>query len=288
MNINKARDFFSAYYEGELGGGIKEAFERSLTTDPALKAEYEEFVEIMKMLEEPVEEVPAPHDLHDKIMARLDHESWQEKQTVKAGFFGNWKLAFVGALALVAIVAGGLSVVNRGSGSDGLEAGLGGQIPSANVTEKVDVVALDGKLVLNLEANAGSKYQLRTYGSTDVIEEVSLKGTSFETEINTKSPETVALEVINAKGEPKLLMVHPGTQSESLLVGEGSIVDCAKAIATTFRTPILIRVPDPEQHMSWNFEATDDFNIRSTKLAASKLSLSLREDGVSILTPTGS
>lgn len=287
MNINKARDFFSAYYEGELGGGIKEAFERSLTTDPALKAEYEEFVEIMKMLEEPAEEVPAPHDLHDKIMTRLDHESWQEKQTAKPGVFSNWKLAFVGALALVAIVAGGLSITNRGTGENSTEASW---IPTGatKVTEKVDVVAENGKLVLNLEANSGSQYQIRAYGSTEVIEEVSLKGTTFETEINTKSPDTVALEVINAKGESKLLMVHPGTRSESLLKGEGSIVDCAKAIASTFRTPILIRVPDPEQHVAWDFESTDDYNVRSTKLAASKLSLSLRTDGVSILTPTGS
>ncbi|MBX3115210.1 MAG: hypothetical protein KF836_11645 [Fimbriimonadaceae bacterium] len=288
MNINKARDFFSAYYEGELGGGIKEAFERSLTTDPALKAEYEEFVEIMKMLEEPAEEVPAPHDLHDKIMARLDHESWQEKQTAKPGLFGNWKLAFVGALALVAIVAGGLSITNNGSGGNKVEAGWGIPSPSTNVTEKVDVVAKDGKLVMNLEANSGSEFQIRAYGSTEVIEEVSLKGTTFETEINTKSPDTVALEVINAKGESKLLMVHPGTRSESLLKGEGSIVDCAKAIASTFRTPILIRVPDPEQQVAWDFESTDDYNVRSTKLAASRLSLSLRTDGVSILTSTGS
>lgn len=286
MNINKARDFFSAYYEGELGGGIKEAFERSLTTDPALKSEYDEFVELMKMLEEPIEEVPAPHDLHEKIMTRLDHGTWQEKQTAKPGFFGNWKLAFVGALALVAIVAGGMNIMNRGSNGGYDQASL---VPTSNnVAEKVDVVALDGKLVLNLEANSGSKYQIRAYGSTDVIEEVSVKGTKFETEINTNSPATVALEVINDKGDRKLLMVHPGTQSESVLTGEGSIIDCAKAIASTFRTPILIRVSDPEQKISWSFEKTDDHNIRSTKLAASKLSLSLREDGVSILTQTGS
>jgi len=286
MNINKARDFFSAYYEGELGGGIKEAFERSLTTDLALKSEYDEFVDLMKMLEEPMEEVPAPLDLHEKIMTRLDHDSWQVKQTAKPGFFGNWKLAFVGALALVAIVAGGMSIMNRGS-SNGSNTAEFFPTP-ATVTETVDVTAVDGKLLLDVEANSGSKYQIRAYGSTDVIEEVTVKGTKFETEINTNSPTTVALEVISAKGDRKLLMVHPGTHGESVLTGEGSIIDCAKAIASTFRTPILIRVSDPEQKISWSFEKTDDHNVRSTKLATSKLSLSLREDGVSILTQTGS
>ncbi len=279
MNINKARDFFSAYYEGELGGGIKEAFERSLTTDPALKSEYEEFVQIMKMLEEPIPEVPAPHDLHEKIMTRLDHQTWEAKQSSKAGLFSSWRLAFFGGLAAFAIIGGALSI-NQNSNM-GTQAGPIG-IPVA--TENVDVVAAkDGKLILKLQAPRGSQYIVRPYGSTEILKEVAMKSERFESEVSSNSEETVALEILDGKGTQKLLLVHPGTRRDNTLVGEGSVIECAQAIASAFRTPILVRVPDPERQISWNFESGDDHNVRSSKLAELKLNLSLREDGVSIL-----
>ena len=71
MNQSKARDFYSAYYEGTLDFGLTQAFERALTTEAEVKAEYEQFVRVMEDLKVCKPLVEPPEDLHLKIRERV-------------------------------------------------------------------------------------------------------------------------------------------------------------------------------------------------------------------------
>ena len=49
MNANKAREFFSAYYEGSMDRAIRQTFERRLNSDSELHAEYKAFEQVTQL-----------------------------------------------------------------------------------------------------------------------------------------------------------------------------------------------------------------------------------------------
>ncbi len=86
MTLAKAKDYFSAYHEGSLDRGLKQAFETRLREDTQLQAEYRAFERTMKELEAfGCVEVEPPSDLHDKIAARLDKAIWDQKRQKNSG-----------------------------------------------------------------------------------------------------------------------------------------------------------------------------------------------------------
>ena len=52
MNHDKAREFFSAYYEGTLESGLRQQLEARFRADAHLKADYAAFVETIEALGE--------------------------------------------------------------------------------------------------------------------------------------------------------------------------------------------------------------------------------------------
>jgi hypothetical protein len=283
MNASKARDFFSAYYEGELTHGLAESFERALVNDAALKFEYEEFCSTMKMLEEPDVEIEVPFDLHDKIMARLDHQAWEAKQTQKAGLFGRWRLAMVGGLAAVAILAGvsSLNKPNNGSMSTSNFVPVNG---TANqVTEEVKATFVDGALSIQIKAKSGSKYSIRKISDDTVLADLVVRDKMLSQVIINDNAQGQAFTVLNSKGEEKMLIVLPGTTQGTMLKGEGSVMDLSVAMADAFRTPMIVRAQDREKSVTWDFKADSDMSERSTMLKDQGLNLSLMEGRISLL-----
>ncbi len=279
MNINKARDFYSVYYEGALEGGLKEAFERALANDPAIADEYSDFVSLMETLAEPVDEVATPSDLHEKIMARLDHAAWKAKEKSPAGWFVQLRPAFLGALALAAIGAAVLSLNNQGG--EVVEAGLGGRttVPTRNV----ELTHQEGQFELELRGAVGSRFSIRRVDTGEVLEEISLTRNQQNHPVANRSAQATPIEVVSPGGERYIVIVLPGTERESSLAGEGTPVDVARTIAGTFRMPVILRTPDSVRRVKWSFDKGDDFHRLSEKLKASGANLSLREDGIVLL-----
>ncbi|MCH7945048.1 MAG: hypothetical protein IIC73_03415, partial [Armatimonadetes bacterium] len=120
MNQSKARDFYSAYFEGTLDSGLTQAFERALRTEAEIKAEYEQFVRVMDDLKACRSPVEAPDDLHLKIRERVDAHILSTERQERAGvLFFAWKPLAYGAIAAVAIIAAVASLSNRSAGSGG-------------------------------------------------------------------------------------------------------------------------------------------------------------------------
>src|SRR5437016_300995 len=103
MNLAKAKDYFSAYYEGSLDRGLQQSFEARLKEDAQLQAEYRAFERTMQDLGAMGKiEIEPPEDLHDKIAARLDYALWEQKRQ-KAPLMGlSWWKGLVMGLAVAA------------------------------------------------------------------------------------------------------------------------------------------------------------------------------------------
>lgn len=282
MNANKARDFFSAYYEGDLEAGLSQAFESALSNDAALADDYSSFVRTMELVQSAdFSEAEVPFDLHDRIMARLDHQEWEEKQAAKPGLFGNWRLAFFGGLAAVAIVAAALTIWSPAPRSSRDVANfVVNPGPVVKPSMKVGVEFLDGKLVIGVENVESGKVSVREIGGSEVFgSEVGSKG--LKSPLENAAEQAVALEAI-VNDKRQLVVVVPGTVQGSAYEGEATVLECAKAIADAYRTPILVTASDLDKVVTWNLVAGDSTTEIAEKLAG-QLSLSVRQDGLVLI-----
>src|SRR5438270_5999926 len=135
MNLAKAKDYFSAYYEGSLDRGLRQSFEARLNEDAQLQAEYRAFERTMRDLGAMGQiEIEPPEDLHDKIAARLDYALWEQKRQ-KAPLMGVpwWK-----GLAMGLAVAAGVLAAFFGVHS--YQVNAAGVIPTPSPVEGFDVV----------------------------------------------------------------------------------------------------------------------------------------------------
>ena len=118
MDINQARELYSAYYEGTIERVSAVALDEAMKGDADIRDDFASFSAVMDTLPTLAEEsVSTPTDLHDKIMARLDHHEWEKKQGRKLLLFSNPKMAWFGAAAAALLIFGGLAVLRPGTGT---------------------------------------------------------------------------------------------------------------------------------------------------------------------------
>lgn len=282
MNATKAREFFSAYYEGELSGGILEAFERELASNAELKVEYDEFCGVMALLTEPAQEITIPADLNEVIMARLDQQAWQEKQAAPQGFFGKFKFAMIGGLAACAIFAGIMSV-SRPVNSNVSQGGVLPVVNPVKIATEVDLTFGEAGPELTYVGQSGSTLTVIKLADGTELGSLDLGGVETRRALENESDSADVFSVNGKDGESLLTVVLPGKVQGDLLKGEGTIIDLAKALADTFRTPLILRVENLDKEVSWEFEMDGDTASRAAKLEKDGLSLSVRTDGISIL-----
>lgn len=280
MNASKARDFFSAYYEGELNEGIKEAFERALASDATLKSEYDEFCSTMKLLDSPEGEIEIPFDLHEKIMAKLDHQEWETKQNSKVSLWGQWRLAFIGGIAGLALIAGFMSINAKNNSGSSTAGTLSINQPTVKPVV-ADMTYIDSKLTIKVDGGDKFKLDIIDLRNDEVVGELSSETSNVE--FANDHSDSQAFSVNDSKGETKLVFVTPGQSLKKEFSGEGTVLDLAKSLAGTFRTPIIVRAKDLDRTVRWEFAEDSDTASRSTALKDQGLDLSVREDGITIL-----
>lgn len=282
MNSQKAQEFFSAYYEGDLEAGLKEAFERALVADPALAEEYRQFkIALDLFAREADEPIELPHDLHDRIMQKLDHHDWEAKRTAKTGFFGNWRLVAFGGLAVVAIAAAFVSVIQPNQGK-GNAMGSIGAAPSVKATTTLDAILIEGKLNVRVSAIGSDEVVVRNAATQEEVKSIRAKDKTLDSEIATGSDTAVILDISPKNGQA-LSVVVPGDQAISASKSEGTVRDCALAMADLFRSPMIMRVSQPDRSVSWEFTGSESVSDRAAILKDQNLTLSLRSDGILVL-----
>lgn len=251
MKNLKARDHFSAYFEGTLEPGLKESFERTLAQDATVSAEYRAFVKTVKAINAlQDQEIEVPFNLHERISARLDHSEWEAKQNRKTSWLSNiWRPATLVGVACLAIFGTIFSMLNRGGGQMG-QAGL---LPGLE-SGKPQLSISGDKLFVNADSNGNATLQVRDLVGEKLVSEIPLTSRVHAPLVNS-SEKAVILEIKDSKTWKSVLVALPGRQSDVATSGSGSIRDLALAASDHFGTPVQIESTDLNAKVNWKFSS---------------------------------
>jgi anti-sigma factor RsiW len=264
MNANRARGQFSAYFEGNLEHGLKEALERTLANDPALQEEFRSFADTMNALDRVrEEEVRIPADLHERISRRLDHHFYEVSRSRKSQWLHSWKSVVAAAAVGCALVVAAWQVFADGRG--GFGAGLGGPfVPNREIqlTENAR-----GHVQLEYRTGDRETVEVRLLPSGDVLQSFHLSNQTLRAPVENRRPEAVLLEIRATACAQPVWLALPGTNLSRARQGEGTIGDLALALSDAFRTPVELRVHDLNRRVSWSFTNSDAVDAASLALS---------------------
>jgi hypothetical protein len=252
MNLNKARDFYSAYYEQSLDEGLRQAFERAMAQDAQVSAEYRQFVRIMEELKALDVPVAVPSDLHAKIRSKVDaHINGLESKSKAPSWFFGWKPIAYGAMASVLIIAGLISLSNKGSKSIAT-AGMG---PVAEASPKLTVES--GVLTLRFATARANGVTVTDVAEGRSLFSQQLSGQQLVTPIENSSEDAVLVSIQFSSQYDPLVVAVPGSELGTEQEGSGTLADMALALAERYAAPIVIPAGSANLKVDWQFVGTD-------------------------------
>ena len=258
MTHEKAREFFSAYLEGNLEPGLRLGFEQSLSTDAALRAEYDRFAAALNQLASMREaSIEIPYDLDERIGARLDRHLWEQKQVAPKAWYGRLRIVAFAGLATVLLVGAAISIKNR----DVSGPSVAGVIPLSPQSEQLSVGVKQDQLTVEFAPQSRKTVVFRTEPDTKPFAEVTVeKTTSMRRQLVNNNPETdlVSIQVLDAPKVEAVLVAIPGVRSEKAKAGSGTLEEFAKALAAKYRVPVVLNgLKDPLAQVTWDLDAPD-------------------------------
>lgn len=276
MNLSKARDFYSAYYEKSLDEGLRQAFERAMELDSQVSAEYQQFVRIMdqlKVLEAPVQ---VPTDLHLKIRERVDAHiiAQEQKAKVHSWFFG-WKPIAYGAVAAVAIIAGLVSISNQGGGRFSA-AGMGGAVKDSSPKLAME----DGTLTLRFASSKANDVSIKEATTGRAMFGGQVTGQELVAPIKNSSENAVVVSVRFGSVYDPFLIAVPGSKVAGEGTGLGTPVQMIAVLAQRFSTPVVVQGDVAATAVAWDFEGTDPLAAVKDELDMLGLKAEIREGGL--------
>src|SRR2546429_9984360 len=103
MNQEKAKEFFSNYYEGTLEPGLAQALEHAMSRDGGIRDDYHHFEQSYEELSSlKFETIEIPFDLNDKILANIDrhiYDNRRSQQPAWTTWLRNLSIASISAVA---------------------------------------------------------------------------------------------------------------------------------------------------------------------------------------------
>lgn len=277
MTTDKARGYFSAYFEGSLDEGLRESFEQALEIDQELKEEYVLFsttIEDLNSLSE--EQIVIPADLHDRIASRMQ-DVYRSNPVQKAPTLTLWtnrKALTIAAVAATLIIGGVLSINNRseqGTASvtpSGLPTPVAVEPPS--VTLEGDQSQATVKVVLHKQGTI----VLRQEGENGLITESMSPDQTFQHTftVGSDNPTTVQVEI---DGAVYATVILPGAVALQVLEGEGNVNTFARSLAGFYRVPVLLEGKANSEQFKWSFD-----NVTAKQAAALALgtSMTIKQD----------
>jgi len=260
MNAEKAREFFSAYKEGTLDGGLKQAFERALASDARIQAEYETFKRTCAQLELLNTPVPAPpFDLHDRIMARLDQHLLEEKKKPAPWFGLRFRSAVTLGVAAVAIF-GAVASLNS-TGVINVASVFGASTPKE--ADFYTVGVRNGQLGLIYRTAQERTLTFRIASSGEVLQRVKVDGSgspagkTVNSPLSNSSQEAVLIQV-DVQGEKNsFLIAVPGQKRSEATSGSGTVADLALALADCYGKPVVV-TSNSMDTAAWDFTKSAD------------------------------
>ncbi|HEY3782212.1 MAG TPA: hypothetical protein VGL56_14105 [Fimbriimonadaceae bacterium] len=281
MNLAKAREHFSAYYEGSLERGLRQTFENRLKEDAQVQAEYRAFERTMQSLEALGRvEVEPPSDLHDKIAARLDKAIYDQKRQAAPVFsLANWWKGLIAVGVAAVGIAVGFGLQARHGSSEASVLGSGSSAPeqfsfaARKGAVAVSYPSVDHQTIIFKDATGKvfNSIELDHRALTDVP--IQNQGdSSFLVSVETSD-----------QSSPVSFVAVPGKVLNTTTSGKGTVKDLALAIAGHFNKPVIIQAKDDaDKDASWDFSSNDV--VASATAALNPLNLAVSEETSGVIT----
>jgi hypothetical protein len=276
MNLNKARDFYSAYFEGTLDEGLRQAFERARASDAQVAAEYAQFERIMLELKALDSPVAVPADLHTTIRRRVDdHINASEKKARSTALFFAWKPIAYGAVATAAIIGVLASFSNRPS--DGpARAGLA----TIGHNEAPRFLVEEGTLRLKFASAGPNVVTVSEVETGRQLLKKPLVGQRIDSPLKNLSDDAVLLVVGFAEGYRPMHVALPGSSRQLEQQGSGTVLDLVTAIAGMYDSPVVLDTSDISAKAAWDLDSPDVLTAVKDELAALGMKAEVRESGL--------
>jgi hypothetical protein len=283
MNSEKARDFFSAYYEGTLEPGLVLNLEQKFKADPSLRGDYDAFAAAFADLNSLREEaIEVPIFLSDRIATRLE-EARQQKRKSFSILNLRWMRFAPYALAGLAIVSAGLGIAVKGGQfqeGGGLRWPFGHK--AVDASSKVDGPSFkfDGSRVI-LEVQGSHSVTVSDAVSGKVVRTVNAEDSQEVQPELTNNGAAAQLFGIREDGGAIQMVAVPGKVADaSRPNGDGTLAQFALALSNCYHVPVLLENVKLDTKMSWTFEGTNAQRSAIDNLKPAHLSADLREDGM--------
>jgi anti-sigma-K factor RskA len=275
MNLTKARDFYSAYHEGTLDEGLKQAFERALANDAAVSAEYQQFVRIMGELRTVARPVSVPTDLHLKIRERVDASINAQEAKAKSGWFFAWRPIAYGAVATAALIGVVASINNRPS-PEVSTAGFAAVTSDAAPT----VVSKDGDLRILFASSSANSVRVTEVATGRVLLDRALAGQRLDCPVKNVSDAPLVVSIAFGQHYPAMYLAVPGKQTIVATEGAGTVLDLAAVVAGMFKSGIVVESTLVDRKLEWKLDSPDVMVALSDEMKALGLKAEVRENGL--------
>lgn len=280
MNQEKAKELFSPYYEGTLEPGLAQALDLSLSRDPDLRKEFEQFERTYDELRSlKFETIEIPAELADKIAARIDRHVYEQKRNQKPAWFGWVRNAGIATVAATAII-GAVLTLQRGTGNSSSASVL----PTASSSEQLAITPT--KVGVHLEFSpSGSQSLIIRDGLTGVERRrVDLQGgESLNTTLQNQAGAPAAFGITVGDEKRVTLVALPGKTKSAVATGSGNFESFAKALAGYYDVTVEVKVSEPNVSLNWNFERQDVNSAISKTLNSSDYSIDLMKRNLVII-----
>jgi anti-sigma factor RsiW len=273
MNQDKARDFFSAYYEGNLDAGLRQTVEQKLRTDAALQAEYRAFEETMEDLGTlKFDRVVVPASLSEKIANRLREDRLKRQEPASRGVRIWVRSLGFAALAAVAVIGAVMSMRSSGGAS------VAGTVPQFNAPDQMSFLMRGTQVELSYKPSSARVIDVAV-GPSMQRQTVQAGQKLLSPLVNPNAHAVVFNVQIEGEKSGSTLFV-PGTEKSDTLTGQGKVSDFLLAFADHYRLPVLVSSGDLNKPVTWDFGADEPLDAAKAALGDMGFVIEQKIDGL--------
>jgi len=252
MKSDKAREFFSSYYEGSLDSSLRTQFESLMQHDPTLREEYADFAASLDSLGALSQvDIEVPSDLHERISARLDRHIYEQNQAKPKGLAAFKKFWMIGGLVTGAAAAT-LILMNNKTPSPSAEANVISIPTMVQKASHLDIESVAGETRLVFYATANEVITVtRLADGTELDTFRMSKGDKLSSKLTNSGRGPLTLNVQRQNVQESFIVVLPGSEAKSQLSGEGNLVELAEAMAGSYQKAVVLYTKGQDNLLRW-------------------------------------
>jgi len=283
MNSEKAREFFSAYYEGSLDSGLVLALEQKFKADAELRDDYgafaSAFAELNTLREE---EIEIPIFLSDRIATRME-QARQQKKKPFMWWNPSWLRAAPNGLALIAITGAVLGIAATGVIAQG--GFFHWPFSQANQIDPPTFKFDGSNVTLGYQPHGNHTVVISSGTTGKILRTLNLEDSQpVEPTLNNDNPEAQLFSIREDNAPAQVVAVPGQVSNSSQPTGEGTLGQFALAVAGYYHVPLLLENVKLDTKVKWKLDGGNARLAANANLEQVHLSADLRSDGMLSIT----